>query len=101
MGFASDKDYADILKTVPHDAHYFFVAPDTPRAARAADVAAAAARAGIPGEVCTSVSDGYYKALAAATKNCNDGKNDSVVFVGGSNFVVAEMLAARRKNAAI
>lgn len=101
MGFASDKDYADILKTVPHDAHYFFVAPDTPRAARAADVAAAAARAGIPGEVCTSVSDGYYKALAAATKNCNDGKNDAVVFVGGSNFVVAEMLASRRKDAAI
>lgn len=101
IGFVSDKDYVDILKTVPHDARYFFVAPDTPRAAHAAEVAAAAARVGIRGEICTSVSDGYHKALAAATKNCNDGKNDSVVFVGGSNFVVAEMLAARRKDAAI
>lgn len=97
IGFVSDKDYADILATVPHDAHYFFVAPDTPRAARAVDVAAAAALVGIRGEVCASVSDGYHKALAAATTACSDGKDDAVVFVGGSNFVVAEMLAARRK----
>lgn len=101
IGFVSDKDYADILATVPHDAHYFFVAPDTPRAARAADVAAAAANAGIHGEVCTSVADGYHKALAAATTACSDGKDDAVVFVGGSNFVVAEMLAARRKDAIV
>lgn len=101
IGFVSDKDYADILATVPHDAHYFFVAPDTPRAARAADVAAAAANAGIHGEVCASVADGYHKALAAATTACSDGKDDAVVFVGGSNFVVAEMLAARRKDAIV
>lgn len=101
IGFMSDKDYADILKTVPHDAHYFFVAPDTPRAARAVDVASAAARVGIHGEICASVSDGYHKALAAATTACDDGKDDAVVFVGGSNFVVAEMLAARRKDATI
>ena len=97
IGFVSDKNYADILTSVPRDARYFFVAPDTPRAARAADVAAAAALVGIRGEVCASVSDGYHKALAAAKTTYDDGKDDAVVFVGGSNFVVAEMLAARRK----
>lgn len=101
IGFVSDKDYADILATVPHDAHYFFVAPGTPRAASATDVAAVAANAGIHGEVCASVADGYHKALAAATTACSDGKDDAVVFVGGSNFVVAEMLAARRKDAIV
>ena len=40
---------------------------------------------------------GYHKALAAAKTTYDDGKDDAVVFVGGSNFVVAEMLAARRK----
>ncbi len=97
IGFVSDKNYADILTSVPRDARYFFVAPDTPRAARAADVAAAAALVGIRGEVCASVSDGYHKALAAAKTTYDDGKDDAVVFVGGSNFVVAEMLATRRK----
>ena len=95
IGFVSDKDYDEILAKVPSQAHYFFVAPDTPRAACAADIAACAARHGITGEICASVADGYNKALAAATKICGSGKDDAVVFVGGSNFVVAEMLAAR------
>lgn len=111
IGFVSDKDYTDILATVPRTATYYFVAPDTPRAAAAADVAAAAARYGIRGEVCPSVADGYRKALAAATtlpatptaaasvqSPTTPTTNDSVVFVGGSNFVVAEMLAARLPN---
>lgn len=101
IGFVSDKNYTDILATVPRDARYYFVAPDTQRAARATDVATAAAHFGIRGDVCASVAEGYHKALAAATIACSDGKDDTVVFVSGSNFVVAEMLAARRKDAIV
>jgi dihydrofolate synthase/folylpolyglutamate synthase len=86
IGFVNDKDITHILEFMPVDATYYFVQPSNQRAAKSTDVAAQAAKAGITGETFTTVVEGYKKALAGADK-------DSMIYVGGSTFVVADFLA--------
>lgn len=85
LGFAADKDISAIAGYLPVGAHYYFVQPDTPRAAAAADVAAKAAAHGLCGPSFDTVARGWHAACAAADA-------DSTIFVGGSNFVVADFL---------
>lgn len=85
LGFVSDKDITHILDHLPHNARYYFVQPDTPRAASAQSVAATAATYGIDGLVFDNITDGWEAAKKAA------GTHDTI-FVGGSNFVVADLL---------
>lgn len=94
LGFVGDKDISHIIDYLPRQARYYFVQPDTPRAARASDVAAEAARHGIAGQVYPDVKSGWLAALAAATDP------DDVIFVGGSNFVVADFLTYFSEGAA-
>jgi dihydrofolate synthase/folylpolyglutamate synthase len=86
IGFVNDKDITHILEFMPVDAKYYFVQPSNQRAAKSIDVAAQAAKAGITGQTFATVADGYKKALADADK-------DSMIYVGGSTFVVADFLA--------
>lgn len=88
VGFVNDKDITHILDYMPADAEYYFVQPSTPRAARSEDVAELARRHKLTGRSYPSVKEGYEAALADA------GSGDSV-FVGGSNFVVADLLALK------
>lgn len=85
LGFVNDKDITHILDRLPHNARYYFVQPDTPRAAAAAAVAAVAAANGIHGPVSGNVADGWTLARSCAGP-------DDTIFVGGSNFVVADFL---------
>ena len=81
----ADKDLDAIRPLMPPDAHYFLVAP---RGERALPVAALAARMdGFRCTVCSSVQDGVNQALdeARSTPGC-------LVYIGGSNFVVAEAI---------
>ena len=81
----ADKDLDAIRPLMPADAHYFLVAP---QGERALPVAALAARMdGFRCTVCTSVKDGVYQALDEAEKIPG-----SLVYIGGSNFVVAEAI---------
>ncbi len=84
LGFVNDKDYGSILRMLPHNAHYFITAPSTPRAASCADVLAEAKKAGLDAEDAGSVADAVKKAVTATP-------TDGYVFIGGSNFVVAEV----------
>lgn len=86
LGFVADKDIDSIMKFLPNTAKYYFVEPSTPRRASAIDVAAKAATAGLHGSTHTSVMDGYNNAVSDAADAAG------VVFVGGSTFVVADML---------
>ena len=89
LGFVSDKDISHIVPSLPVSARYYFVRPDTPRAADSTAVAAAAGAHGIKGTAFPPVKAGWeaarQTALAADT-----------IFVGGSNFVVADFLKVFR-----
>ena len=87
LGFVADKDLHEKLPILPHNATYHFTQPSTPRALPVADLAGAAARAGIQGSVHTDVASAYTAATA---------DNPDTVFVGGSTFVVADLLETLR-----
>lgn len=88
LGFVNDKDYASILAMLPRRARYFIVMPSVSRAAASADVAKAAEACGLQTSVYTTVEEGY---AAACREAGND--PDALVFVGGSTFVVADIIA--------
>lgn len=85
IGFVNDKDFSTILSLLPKNAHYFFVQPSVNRAACAEAVATQAEKNGLSGNVYPTVGEGYKAALKSATRN-------SVIYVGGSTFVVADLL---------
>lgn len=91
IGFVSDKDISHIIEYLPRDAHYYFVEASTPRAAKSEDVAKKAREHGLTGIAFHDVISGYTTAQADAVE---DGGS---VFVGGSNFVVGDLLAALGK----
>ena len=84
-GVMADKDLDSIIPLMPRGAEYFFAAPDTPRALPA-DVILSKAKDLLPdAQACESVPDAVQKASAAATPQ-------SLIYVGGSAFVVADFL---------
>ncbi|NAY92840.1 bifunctional folylpolyglutamate synthase/dihydrofolate synthase [Muricauda sp. JGD-17] len=85
LGFVTDKDVISLLKLFPKNAHYYFVKPDVPRGMEVEVVQKLASDNRINGVGYASVKDGYHAALDAAEKN-------DFVFVGGSTFVVAEIV---------
>lgn len=85
LGMVSDKDISGVLKFLPKDATYYFTNASIPRAMPAADLQKVASKVGLVGEVYPTVD----KALFAAKENAKD--ND-LVFIGGSTYVVAEVV---------
>lgn len=85
LGMVDGKDEARILKLFPVEAKYYFTQAKIPRALPVEKLAAAARRAGLAGEVIKDVWDAYMQARANAGP-------DDMVFIGGSTFVVAEVL---------
>ena len=85
MGFSADKDVNAILAILPREAYYIFTQAASRRAASAEDVIVRATREGLSGEVVVGVAQALEKARAMA--NAED-----VIFVGGSNYVVAEII---------
>ena len=85
MGMVNDKDTGKVLSLLPKDATYYFCKPDIPRGLDAESMKAQAGAHGLIGEAYLSVKE----ALLSAQKNA---ANDDLVFVGGSTFVVAEVV---------
>jgi dihydrofolate synthase/folylpolyglutamate synthase len=85
IGMVKDKDISGVLRLLPKGATYFFCEARIPRALPAADLATQALSFGLTGTVIPDVNE----AIAAARKSAS--KND-MVFVGGSTFVVAEII---------
>lgn len=85
FGMVSDKEPGKILSLLPQDARYYFCKPDIPRGLDAGELAKMAAGAGLLGTVHGSVAE----ALAAARANANA---HDMIFIGGSTFVVAEVV---------
>ena len=85
IGFAKDKNIDEILPMFPAEAHYIFTQAGIERALDAELLAAKAAEYGLKGEVVREVSKALEQAKALATA-------EDAIFVGGSTFVVAEVL---------
>lgn len=85
LGFVNDKAVSEILPLFPKNAHYYFVKPNVPRGMDLDVLSGYVDAQGLKGEYFESVSAG----LTAAKQNA---KNKDMVYVGGSTFVVAEIL---------
>ena len=85
MGFCEDKSIKEMLALMPRDAHYIFTRADMPRAAQLDAVAAVATELGLSFECC----DDARSAVAHAKESLTA---DDMLFIGGSTFVVAEIL---------
>ncbi|MBS1527172.1 MAG: bifunctional folylpolyglutamate synthase/dihydrofolate synthase [Bacteroidetes bacterium] len=85
MGVVNDKDISKILAMLPKDATYYFCKPDIPRGLEAESLRQQAESFGLHG--------GVYPSVKAAVETAqNKAIDDDLVFVGGSTFVVAEVI---------
>ncbi len=85
FGVSEDKDLDSILPLLPKDAIYYFAKARVPRAMKAAELQQKAAGFGLQGKAYTSVKNAYRTAM-------KDASSHDVVFIGGSAFVVAEIV---------
>ena len=85
LGFVNDKDVRSVLKIFPKNAHYYFVRPSIPRGMDAGTLEELAQEQGLKGKKYKSVQQGLKKALKKADAS-------DMVYVGGSTFVVAEVV---------
>jgi dihydrofolate synthase/folylpolyglutamate synthase len=85
LGFVADKALEDIFKLLPKTGIYYFCAAHNPRAIEASKLEDLGTRIGLKAQTFDSVN----KALSAAQSMAT---NEDVIYVGGSTFVVAEVL---------
>jgi len=87
IGFVNDKDVTTIMGMLPKSAKYYFTRASVPRALDPLQLRSKAADHGLEGNVYANVPE----AIDAALRNA---KSDETIFVGGSTFIVADLLSA-------
>lgn len=85
FGMVSDKDISTVISLLPKDAHYIFTQAAIPRAMDAERLAEQCRAAGLSGEVEKNVQKAYQRAKELSS-------NNDLIFIGGSTFVVAEVV---------
>ncbi|NCO63825.1 MAG: bifunctional folylpolyglutamate synthase/dihydrofolate synthase [Flavobacteriales bacterium] len=85
FGVVNDKDLNTIKDLLPKEAIYYFCKPDIPRGLEADELQKTMNRFGFQGKAYKSVSEAYKQAITQAKPN-------DFVFIGGSTFVVAEII---------
>ena len=85
LGVVNDKNLVEILPLFPQNAIYYFCKPDIPRGLDTEILKEKASEFNLNGEIYSSVSNAYQNAKENATKN-------DCIYIGGSTFVVAEIL---------
>ena len=85
LGMVNDKDVSTILSMLPKDAVYYFCKANIPRGLDARELSHFAKTYGLLGKHYKSVKKAFNAAQLKASKN-------DLVFVGGSTFVVAEVV---------
>ena len=88
IGMVNDKDIRGVLALLPREAVYYFTQASVKRALPAAELARLAAEAGLKGDCFPDVPS----AVRAAQKKSLP---EDFIFVGGSTFIVADLLANR------
>ncbi|MFQ3297110.1 MAG: dihydrofolate synthase/folylpolyglutamate synthase [Polaribacter sp.] len=85
LGVVSDKNLEDILSLFPSSANYYFCEPDIPRGLSVSVLQENALKFGLVGKKYATVKE----ALKMALLNANQ---QDIIYVGGSTFVVAEII---------
>ena len=86
FGMVDDKDLDTVLTLLPKDATYYFTQASTHRAVPSEEVAQKAANNALQGTIYNNVYAAYKAALS-------DAEEDDFIFVGGSSYVVADLLS--------
>ncbi len=85
FGVVDDKNIDDILKLIPKNASYYFTRSNIPRALDQNVLAEKAKGFGLNGNT--------YETVRSALQSAKDNSNENdLIFVGGSTFVVAEVV---------
>ena len=90
FGMVNDKDITSVLKMMPRNAEYYFTQASIKRAMPADDLKNMAERFGLMGNSHPNVKEALEAALS-------DSSDDDFIFVGGSCFIVADLLVALKK----
>ncbi len=85
FGMVDDKDINSVMFLLPKNAIYYWTQADSKRAIKAERVAEIAIKHDLRGEIFDNVEVAYTKAL-------QDSNKDDFVFVGGSSYIVADLL---------
>ena len=85
LGVVNDKDLDSILHLFPKNAKYYFCKPNVLRGLEVEVLKRKSLEFGLLGNVYSSVSEAYSEALKMASTN-------DFIYIGGSNFVVAEIV---------
>ncbi len=85
LGFVKEKDLEQIFPLFPKNAQYYFCRPNIQRGLDVAALKERAVACGLKGEAYASVDEAFESAKKAADKA-------DFIFVGGSTFVVAEIV---------
>lgn len=85
FGMVDDKDINSVMYLLPKNAIYYWTQAESKRAIIAERVAEIAIKHDLRGEIFDNVEVAYTKAL-------QDSNKDDFVFVGGSSYIVADLL---------
>jgi dihydrofolate synthase/folylpolyglutamate synthase len=85
IGFVNDKNIDKILDILPKNAKYYFCKPNNSRGLDEKVLQAKSKEFGLIGESYNSITNAYDRAVKLSMK-------DDFIYVGGSNFVVAEII---------
>jgi dihydrofolate synthase/folylpolyglutamate synthase len=84
-GMVSDKDRQKILALLPKDAIYYYCKPSVIRGLASDELSKEGNEIGLEGRPFVDVKSAYIKAL-------DDARPQDLIYVGGSTFVVADLL---------
>lgn len=85
FGMVDDKDINSVMYLLPKNAIYYWTQAESKRAIKAERIAEIAIKHDLRGEIFDNVEVAYTKAL-------QDSNKDDFVFVGGSSYIVADLL---------
>ena len=84
-GMVNDKDVSKTLEMLPKKSNYYLCKPNVPRGLDVSVLSEAAYKAGLKNTSYSSVNEALIDAKSKAEKN-------DIIYVGGSTFVVAEVV---------
>ena len=87
FGMVNDKDISGVLSMMPQEAIYYFCQASVQRALPHREIKIKAAEYGMRGRSYTTVNKAYQAAL-------RESKQEDFIYVGGSSFVVADLLSS-------
>ncbi|MCP9611281.1 bifunctional folylpolyglutamate synthase/dihydrofolate synthase [Coprobacter tertius] len=90
LGMVNDKDINGVLQMLPKNAVYYFTQASVARAMPAEEIKHKAKAIGLSGNAYPTVEAAYKAALKESDK-------DDFIFIGGSSFIVADLLKSLEK----